>query len=508
MKHTVIEYLIHTIARYGDKSAIIDGEKQLTFRELSTNSKKIGYYLHLNYKIVGKPVAVVLPKSMESILAFMGILYSGNFYVPIDEQLPVLRLKSIMDNLQPMAVITTGEYEEKLLAAGISREQLVIISNVISSENQYDDKVLEVILEKVVDVDPVYIIYTSGSTGVPKGVVIPHRGVIDYIDWAVPSFEVNSATIIGNQSPFYFDNSTLDIYLCLATGATLVLIPAQHFVFPAKLMEYVNRMKINFIFWVPFVLVNIANRRILENTIGSSLTKILFAGEVMPSKHLNYWRKNIPDALYANLYGPTEITVDCTYYIINRQFADFESLPIGIPCLNSNILVLNNENQLVNGNELGELCVRGSSLALGYWNDLDKTKAVFVQNPLHNHYPDLIYHTGDMVHYNEYGEIMYVSRKDYQVKHRGYRIELSDIENGVLSLEDVEHACVIYNTNKQEIILIYSARGKLELECIRKKLSCLLPKYMLPTRAYQVDELPINANGKVDRPVLTEQYGR
>lgn len=508
MKYTVLEYLRDTVVQYGSKVAIIDGERQITFDEVNATSKRIGCYLHKKYKVLGQPIAVMLPKSGDSVIAFLGILYSGNFYVPLDEQLPALRLKSIIDNLQPVAVITVPEYELKLLDAGINPEEITIFSEATSTAIQYDGKVLEAILDQVVDADPIYAIYTSGSTGVPKGVVISHRGVIDYIEWAVKCFQVNSETIIGNQSPFYFDNSTLDIYLCLAAGATLVIIPATYFAFPVKLMDYVNMMNINFIFWVPFVLINVANRRILEKREGSSLTKILFAGEVMPNKHLNYWRKYIPEAMYANLYGPTEITVDCTYYVVDRGFADHEPLPIGIPCHNSNILVLNNEDRPVVGNELGELCVRGSSLALGYWNDLDKTKKVFVQNPLHNHYPECIYRTGDIVHYNERGEIMYVSRKDYQIKHRGYRIELGDIENAVLSLEEVEHACVIYNKNKQEIVLIYRAVGTFSSAAIRRNLLQLLPTYMLPTISYQLEEMPMNANGKIDRPLLAEQYGR
>lgn len=508
MKHTVLEYLIHTVDRYGEKRAIIDGDCQMTFAEMNAASKKIGYCLYDSYKVARQPIAVMLPKGASSVVAFVGILYSGNFYVPLDEKLPVLRLKTIMDNLQPVAIITEPDYEKKLLATGIQPEKLVMIHNAISYDGQYDDTVLEQILQQVVDVDPVYTIYTSGSTGIPKGVVISHRGVIDYIDWAIECFQVNSDAIIGNQSPFYFDNSTLDMYLCLATGATLVLIPREHFVFPAKLMEYVTTMKINFIFWVPFVLIHVANQRILDSITESSLTKILFAGEVMPNKQLNYWRQHLPGALYANLYGPTEITVDCTYYIVNRQFADSEPLPIGIPCCNSNILILNHENRLVTGNELGELCVRGSSLALGYWNDPEKTQMAFQQNPLHNHYYERIYHTGDLVHYNDRGEIMYVSRKDQQVKHRGYRIELGDIENAVLSLTEVEHACVVYNTTKQEIVLIYGAVRPIDIEFMRKKLLLLLPKYMIPTIVCRLEQMPINANGKIDRRVLAGKYGR
>ena len=196
-------------------------------------------------------------------------------------------------------------------------------------------------MEKQIDTDPVYSIFTSGSTGIPKGVVVSHRGVIDYIDWAIETFHIDSTSVIGNQAPFYFDNSTLDIYLMYATGATLNIIPDTFFAFPAKLVEYLDEKKITFVFWVPFVLVNMANFKILDSRKPQYLRDVFFAGEVMPNKHLNYWRRNMPECRYVNLYGPTEITVDCTYYTVEREFNDDEPLPIGFPCKNSDVLILN-----------------------------------------------------------------------------------------------------------------------------------------------------------------------
>ena len=350
-----------------------------------------------------------------------------------------------------------------------------------------------------IDTDPVYSIFTSGSTGTPKGVVIAHRGVIDYIDWAVSTFGVTSEAVIGNQAPFYFDNSTLDIYLMYATGATLDIIPEICFAFPAKLVDYLDEHRITFVFWVPFVLVNVANMNILASRKPAYLKDVFFAGEVMPNKHLNYWRKHLPDCRYANLYGPTEITVDCTYYVVDRTFSDDEPLPIGFPCRNSDVLILVDRKRLAKRGEQGELCVRGSSLALGYYNNAEKTAAAFIQNPLHGHYPETIYCTGDLVYENERGEIMYVGRTDSQIKHNGYRIELGEIETAVLGTRMVENCCVVYDHSEKKIVLFYQSPEELDMAAFRKALSGRIPRYMLPNECHREALLKQNANGKIDR---------
>jgi amino acid adenylation domain-containing protein len=354
-------------------------------------------------------------------------------------------------------------------------------------------------LAKQIDTDPVYAIFTSGSTGTPKGVVIAHRGVIDYIDWAIDRFGFTSDSIIGNQAPFYFDNSTLDIYLMYATGATLDIIPEMHFSFPANLVKYMNEHKISFIFWVPFALINVANFDIFKDEKPQYLKDVFFAGEVMPNKHLNYWRKYLPDCRYANLYGPTEITVDCTYYEVDREFADDEPLPIGVPCRNSDVLILVDQQREAKQNEEGELCVRGSSLALGYYNDPEKTAKAFIQNPLNKHYPETIYCTGDIVYKNERDEIMYVGRKDSQIKHNGYRIELGEIENAILATKMVDNCCATYDFTNKKIVLFYQATEELDKGSFRKAIANKIPRYMIPTVYNREEKLRQNGSGKIDR---------
>jgi non-ribosomal peptide synthetase component F len=334
-------------------------------------------------------------------------------------------------------------------------------------------------------------------------VLISHRGVIDYINWAIDVYNVSEDEIIGNQAPFYFDNSTLDIYLMIISGAKLVIIPEDKFSFPIKLIEFINEHQITFVFWVPSVLNSVSNFDVFKTIVPNTLNKILFAGEVMSNKHLNYWRKNHRLALYSNLYGPTEITVDCTYYIVDREFKDDEPLPIGKACRNTEILILTEQNILAKKNELGELCVRGSSLAFGYYNDWDKTKSAFVQNPLNNSYPDIIYKTGDLVFENENDEIIFVGRKDSQIKHMGYRIELGEIESAILAIRGVKNVCVLYDSINKEIVAFYISDAN-HIE-IRKNLLLTLPKYMIPSRWLSESDFPLNSSGKIDRIELAKK---
>jgi acyl-coenzyme A synthetase/AMP-(fatty) acid ligase len=211
--------------------------------------------------------------------------------------------------------------------------------------------------------------------------------------------------------------------------------------------------------------------------------------------------------MFVNLYGPIEINVDCTCFIVDREFADDEKLPIGFPCRNTDVLILNVQDQPAKVDEPGELCVRGSSLALGYWNNPERTAQAFVQNPLNSHYPELIYRTGDLVYRNGRGEIMFIGRKDFQIKHLGYRIELGEIEHAVLQVDGIRNGCVVYNQNKKEITLFYECDRELAPAFIRERLSVALPKYMLPTVFNRMEQLPRNPNGKIDRQQLVLSVG-
>lgn len=500
MQKNVIEYLEKTANLYPNKIAVKDANGTICFRDLFAMAQVVATAINA-YNSKNQPIGVYMPKSGNMIASFAGINMSCNFYVPLDTKSPTERVQAILNVLDCNMVITNRANMGALSA--FWQKDVLVFEDVIE-QIAYDD-MWRTKLKSQIDTDPVYSIFTSGSTGTPKGVVISHRGVIDFIDWACDTFKIDSSFVIGNQAPFYFDNSTMDIYLMYATGATLCIIPEDKFMFPAKLVDYLNENQISHIFWVPFVLVNVANMNILETKKPQYLRNIFFAGEVMPTKHLNYWRKYLRDCKYVNMYGPTEITDICTYYIVNREFLDTDPLPIGKGCTNTDILILVDRKREAQQNEQGELCVRGTSLAMGYYNDLAKTQQAFIQNPLNTHYPETIYCTGDIVYKNEQDEIMYIGRKDSQIKHNGYRIELGEIENAILSSGIIKHGCVVYDFKNKKIVLYYQSERDLNMGEFRKVVSTKIPRYMLPSEFHREEKLKQNGSGKIDRAYYNKQ---
>lgn len=504
MYSNILEYFDITAKKLPDKVAICDENDCITYAEYKKKSQALARKIIEIKKIRGLkrqvPIVVYMEKSLVVLVSFMGIAYSGNFYSPIDIEMPQARVEKILEVLNPQIVITTTELKKSFEQFNYQGEY-IIYSDVISDEN--DQEIVKKQTEKIIDTDLLYVLFTSGSTGIPKGVSISHRAVIDYIDWVTETFSICEEDRFGNQAPFYFDNSVLDIYSCLKTGATLYIIPKKLFFQPVHLLEYIKEHSINTIFWVPSALTVVSKLKAFRNVdVSNTLKRVLFCGEVMPNKQLNIWRKYLSNITYANLYGPTEITDACTYYIVNREFSDEEPLPIGIPMKNTEILVFNEKDELVEEGEIGELCVRGTSLALGYYNNPEKTKMAFVQNPLNQAIPEIIYKTGDLVKYNEYGELLYLSRKDFQIKHLGHRIELGEIETAVSSLEEVTLNCCLYDEKKKRIVLFVDI--DIDKDYVKSKIEKLIPDYMIPGKVIYVPNMPMNANGKIDRVKLKE----
>jgi amino acid adenylation domain-containing protein len=507
MQINVLEYLEQgALANFKDRPAIVHDGHACAFEQLAWLAKRCASQLVRKSDATNRPIAVYLPKSSDTVVADLGILYSGNCYMNLDLGSPPQRIKSILGNVDPLFVITAKPHLHALTALDVPPDRILLIDEIHAEDGPVEDGELKRRRDAAIDTDPVCIINTSGSTGVPKSVVMHHRSIIDFLDWVLDRFDFDEHDVIGSLSPFYFDIYTLELYVALARGATISIIPETRAAFPAKLVQFLTDQRVSFIFWVPSIMVTIANMGLLDNADWSSLKKVFFAGEVFPTKQFNIWRRHLPNAMFVNLYGPIEITVDCTYYVVDREFADDEPLPIGVPCRNTDMLILNEQNQPAKMNETGELCVRGSSLALGYWNHPEKTNRAFVQNPLNTTYPELIYRTGDLAYRNERNEIMFVGRRDYQIKHLGYRIELGEIENAAASIGLIDGACVLYHKDRKEITLFFTAKEDVSPGLIRRALSDRLPKYMLPTVFHQLPTMPRNPNGKVDRQRLTEAF--
>lgn len=501
MIRNVLEYLEKSAEKYPDKIALQDENSSMTYSELVKKAKSVGFYLFSETGERNRPVMVLIDRNIESVAMFMGIVYSGNFYVPVDSSLPMKRILSIKETLNPSAVLFLSKDIE------IANQLQIPTKGVYEeiTEKQADSKTLDEIRKSAVDTDPLYSIFTSGSTGVPKGVLISHRGVIDLVEAFGETFDFSENDIFGNQAPFDFDVSTKDIYNAFRLGATIDVIPQKLFSFPVKLIAHMNERKISVAIWAVSAMCIIANLRAMKKVKPEYLKQILFSGEVLPIKALQYWQDNMPELKYVNLYGPTEITCNCTYYKVEKQFELTEQIPIGKPFVNSDVMVLDENDQICKKGDIGELCVRGTCLALGYYNNPQKTSEAFVQNPLNKMYPETIYRTGDLVRETEDGDYVYVSRKDFQIKHMGHRIELAEIEIAVNALNFIDYSCCLYDKEHEKITLFYQS----EKECnsdIMSGISEALPKYMQPNRYVWLQKMPLNAHAKIDRNKLKEEY--
>jgi non-ribosomal peptide synthetase component F len=345
--------------------------------------------------------------------------------------------------------------------------------------------------------------FTSGSTGVPKGVVIPHRRVINYISWARDIFSIGSEEVIGSQAPFYFTVSAMDIYLCLATGSKLCIIPENLFSRPKKLLLFLNEHKISLIFWVSSVYHHIANMDALREISIAHLKRAWFVGEPMPLSCLTYWIEYLPGVEFTNLYGSTETDLTIFYRVPGNT--PISSIPLGYPCANTAVLLLTDDLTVAKIGEIGELCIRGSCLASGYYKDPDKTRSVFIQNPLHSDYTDILYRTGDLGEIIE-GLIYFHGRRDHQFKHLGFRVEAGEIEAIAAKYNDIKSTCVLYDSDNRQIVLFYEAITQIDELAYRHALMENLPVYMIPTRFIWLTAMPYNANQKKDRMFLKSQY--
>lgn len=504
MLRTLLDYFEQTVDRYHNKVALIDEHTTLSFDEFRSQARCIAQAIRKRGIRRNQPIMVYLPKSVKCVVSFMGILYSGNFYTPTDVRFPFEKVRSIIDKLSPALYLTDTKHASVLLANNIQKSHIICIDTIsdvsvqLSADPQCEDN-------KIIDMDIAYTFFTSGSTGIPKGVMISHANIVNHMQWYIETFDINEETVIGNQGNLYFDLSTPDVYGCVMAGATLVIIPQHLFLFPGKLLSFLVANKINFTYWVASVYTSIASFDLLSRIPLPSLKKMLSNGEVMPSKTINYWKEKLPNLeIIANLYGPTEATVACSYYKLNRCLKNEEAVPIGCACSNMELLVFDENMSLITQpNKRGELYVRGSSVSPGYWNDPVRTQEVFIANPLNPHCFDKFYKTGDIVYYNEYKELMFVGRKDFQIKLQGYRIELGEIETALISIADVDSGCCVYDEINKKIVCFFT--GIAEPNEVNNMLKNKLPDYMVPKQYRKVPDLPRTPNGKIDRLKLINQ---
>ena len=497
MKKSVLEYLRRSARRTPDKTAVIDEYESMTYSALEEASQRIGTAL-ARRSDRRRPIPVLMEKSAKTLSAFLGIAAADCFYVLMSPELPENRLSQVQSVLSAQWVITDQAHME-LACRLFAQEQVLLIDELLQTE--IDRDLLEQREAGQCDLDPLYANFTSGSTGVPKGVVVGHRSVLDFIDVFTATFGFTAEDVFANQAPFDFDVSVKDIYSALAVGGTLVIVPRRLFSLPVELLDFLCDHRVTVMVWAVSALCLITTFHALDYKTPETVRQVLFSGEVMPMKHLRDWMSHLPETRFVNLYGPTEITCNCTYHIIDRERDYGDVIPMGRAFENEEVLLLDDGNALVTQAEVnGEVCVRGSALALGYYNAWPQTNEHFVQNPLNDHFIEYIYRTGDLAHYNELGELVFAGRKDFQIKHMGHRIELEEIERAIAAVPGIERACCIFDERRSKLKGFYV--GGVDAKELHHILSEQLPFFMVPGVLTALEAMPLTKNGKIDRKAL------
>lgn len=507
--NNVLDYLENSAMRFPDKTAVKDDKKSCTYHQFLRISQNAGAVL-TGYVNPGNAVCVFAEKSVDTLAAFMGTVYAGCFYTLIDPSFPRERILAMLSVLKPAVIVDGSGQTEKLEACGYAGTILRMEELVSEKMEELDEKSkqrLADIRTAHTDIMPLYCNFTSGSTGIPKGVLVAHRSVIEFIDIFTELFSITNHDVIGNQAPFDFDVSVKDIYSTFKTGATLVIIPKSYFMFPNAVVDMLDDNHVTTLIWAVSALCLLNRLHGLKHKVPSAIQKIMFSGEMMPIRQLNAWRAYYPDAMFVNLYGPTEITCNCTYHILDRDYAEDETLPIGKAFPNEHVFLLSEDGYEIKNEKSytkGELCVSGTTLALGYYRNHEQTQTAFVQNPLNQAYPEIIYKTGDVAYYGEDGLLYFAGRKDFQIKHMGHRIELEEIEQVLLQIPEVTDACCFYDSEKNKVIAVYI--GPDDKKYLIQAMKSKVPEYMVPNVFLRITKMPLNKNGKTDKKLLQQQY--
>ena len=436
MKLSVLERLEKTAAQFRDKTVYSDAVTSITFGEIEEKAKRLGSALAERVR-PGSPVAVMGKRGVLTPVMFLGAVYAGCYYIPLDASQPESRLRDILSVLKPAILISDAD---TISAAGkLGFEGGIVPADELFAHEISQERLDEISGAACLD-DPLYVIFTSGSTGRPKGVITSMLSLMNYIDAYIEVMGITEADVLGNQSPLDYIAAIRDIYIPLFTGASMFIIPKECFVMPSELFKALNEHKVTSVGWSVSVFTIAAKMGVFDEAKPQYLKKICFSGSVMPCSILRIWQENLPDAKFVNQYGPTECTASCTYYEVKGMVEDGDVLPIGVPYRNYRVFLLKEDNTPAKAGEMGEICVAGQSLALGYYNDPELTAKSFIQNPLNSSYRELIYKTGDYGVLLPDGNLGYKGRKDRQIKHLGHRVELSEIEAAALRLESVSEA--------------------------------------------------------------------
>ncbi|MEY8392210.1 amino acid adenylation domain-containing protein [Lachnospiraceae bacterium 45-W7] len=495
----VLEFLESSVEKYPHKKAVDDGERSFTYVQLLQEAKRIGTVL-TGCTAPGKPVVIFMEKSAGCLAALLGCVYAGCFYVVVHPVFPEERIRKMIKVLEADAAITGNGAASKLVSCGFQGTVLEMEDLTVSGILQ---ERLDRVRNEAQDTDLVYGMFTSGSTGTPKMVVVSHRAIIDFIEDLLDVSGISERDIIGNQAPFDFDVSVKDIFSTFAKGGTLILIARELFSQPLALTEYLKERKVTVLIWAVTALSMLAGTKQEGVKPPDCIRKVMFSGEVMPQKPLQFWIHALPEAEFYNLYGPTEVTCNCTWYKLPKGGSNTGKLPIGLPFSKRKIYLWDDaKREILKPRQVGEICVGGSTLASGYYHNEKAQDEKFICKACEDGSRERIYCTGDLGYYDEEGLLYFAGRKDFQIKRMGHRIEMEEVELEIGSVPGVERACCIYDDETQTLLAFYT--GEAQASDVRREVRGKLPAYMLPNRIIRVEEFFVTKNGKTDRGHLRE----
>jgi amino acid adenylation domain-containing protein len=518
------QWVTREAERRPEAIAVVMNGTRLTYEELEVTSNRLAHALRAAGCGAGDRVGFLLDKSPLAVVTILGILKADGIYVPIDPANPRPRIQKILNAAEPRLLLCDGratDLVQELSANGARGPRLGWLerdgwagrrpafdwNNVLELPSTPPERT------RGSSEDVAYLLFTSGSTGVPKGVPIKHANVIPFVRWAIRYFGIGPDDRNSGHTPFHFDLSVLDLFGSFAAGAQLHIVPTALNVLPTALAEFIRRSHLTQWFSVPSVLNLMAKADVVNPQDFSTLKRILWCGEVFPTPALIYWMTRLPHVSFTNLYGPTETTVASSYYTVPRcPETETEPIPIGRPCDGEGLLVLDEVLEPVPAGTPGDLYIRGVGLSPGYWRDAEKTRAAFLPNPHHPDPDDRIYRTGDLAQVGDDGLVYFLGRADFQVKHRGYRIELGEIECALHTLDVIEECAAVALPSSgfegSTLCCAYTLRpgAPSTPSRLREELRRRLPAYMLPARWIEFEQLPKNANGKIDRAQLQQAF--
>jgi amino acid adenylation domain-containing protein len=506
--------------QHPQREAVHDADRSITYEELERESNRLAALLTSWGVGRGDRVALLMPKSVRSVITMVGTGKAGAAYVPVDPAAPVARSAFIIGNAGARVLFTSKRLLGLLgdLLPQLDKVQTIIVADLDSAQapaasipthtwHVVGQTAAGTANPATIEDDPAYILYTSGSTGTPKGVVISHRNALTFVDWGLDTYHPQPDDRFSNHAPLHFDLSVFDIYCALHTGASVHLVPDRLAPFPMELARWIEETRITIWYSVPSALIRLLQQGQLERFDYKNLRVLNFAGEVFPVKHLRPVMERFPHARFYNLYGPTETNV-CTFLEVPRPLPpEITDLSIGHACSNYDAFAVAEDGKRAGLGQEGELVVRGPGVALGYWGLPERTAQSFVQNPLHSDFIDLAYRTGDIVTTAADGSFTFLGRRDHMVKTRGYRVELGEIEH-VLHQHSGVNAAAVFAVPDEDIgARLWAAvvpEGSLTSEDLVGFCKTRLPHYAIPENFVLVPEMPRTSTGKVDRRTLAD----